>query len=242
MDSFYTPPRLVAPPVLTIEGDEFRHLSHVMRLGAGDPLRVVDGAGNAYDAVIDDISRTAARCTITAHHPLLNESRRSITLAAGILKNPSRFDYLVEKSVELGVRTIVPLLTERTIPRHDNSERWRKICIAAMKQSGRCVLPTIKPLTPFAEFAAALPPGILRYLAHEQARPGGEAAAMEATGDAVICIGPEGGFSDNEVSTAEQAGFATVLLGPRRLRTETAAVVALATIMRDDARPASFLP
>ncbi len=241
METFYTPPRLVTPPLVTIEGDEFRHIAHVMRLRSGDSLRIVDGAGNAYDAVIDDISRTAARCSIKARHPLLNEPGRSITLAVGILKNPSRFDYLVEKSVELGVRTIVPLLTERTIPQHGNSARWQKLCIAAMKQSGRCVLPAVTPLTPFDEFVAALPAGIARYLAHEQERPAG-AAVPAGSGDAVICIGPEGGFSDREVSIAEQAGFTAVLLGPRRLRTETAAVVALAGLMRDAVGLASFLP
>lgn len=242
MESFYTPPRLVTPPVVTIEGDEFRHLSHVMRLRAGDPLRIVDGAGNAYDAVIAVIGRRAAVCTITAHNTLLNESPRAVTLAAGILKNPSRFDYLVEKAVELGVRTIVPLLTERTIPRHANSERWQKLCIAAMKQSGRCLLPRVQPLTPFGEFVASVPGGVTRYLAHEQKRPAGAPPAPGGTHEAVICIGPEGGFSDGEVALAEKAGFATVLLGPRRLRAETAAIVALTALMQDEVRPASFLP
>ena len=240
MEYFYTPPRLVTPPEISIEGDEFKHLSHVMRLRAGDPLRVVDGAGNAFDAVVASIGRSAAVCTITASHERLHEPSRAVTLAAGILKNPSRFDFLVEKAVELGVRTIVPLLTERTIPRHGNIERWRKLCVAAMKQSGRCVLPAVQPLTSFGDFVATVPGGVARFLAHERSRPGVPPAPPSGSQEAVICIGPEGGFSDREVTAAEVAGFAMVFLGPRRLRTETAAIAALAALMQDEVRSASF--
>jgi 16S rRNA (uracil1498-N3)-methyltransferase len=242
MEYFYTPARCVAAPLLTIEGDEYRHLTHVMRMRAGDALRVVDGAGNTYDVVITTIGRASAECRITAHHVRLNEPSRPVILGAAVLKNPSRFDFLVEKSVELGVGTIVPLLTERTIPRHGNSERWRKLCIAAMKQSGRCVLPEVRALTPFAEFLASAPKDSARFIAHEQGPPATDIGSPGPAQEVVLCIGPEGGFGEGEAALAAQAGFATVVLGPRRLRAETAAITALAAVMRGDIRPASWLP
>ena len=242
MEYFYTPPDLVTPPVLTIEGDEFRHLSHVMRMRAGDALRVVDGAGTAFDAVITEVGRRAAVCTITASRARLHEPARAVTLAVGILKNPSRFDFLVEKGVELGVRAIVPLLTERTIARHGNIGRWQKLCIAAMKQSGRCVLPSVEPLTSFGDFIALPPRGAARFLPHEKATSPLIPPPAGSGQEVVMCIGPEGGFSDREVQEAQEAGFTAVSLGPRRLRTETAAVAAVAAVLRDEDLPESFLP
>jgi len=234
MEYFYTPPSLVTPPTLSIEDDELNHLAHVMRLRAGDTIRVVDGMGNAYDAVITLIARHVAQCSITAHHVMLHEPLREVTLAVGILKNPSRYDVLVEKSVELGVRTIVPLLTERTIPRQAKVDRWRKLCLAAMKQSRRSVLPDIRPLMAFDEFISSVPPDSVKLIAHEKEtgivppfRPG------ERDGIA-LCVGPEGGFSNEEIQRAAGAGFATLYLGPRRLRTETAAIAAVASILRVD--------
>ncbi|RPH36983.1 16S rRNA (uracil(1498)-N(3))-methyltransferase [bacterium] len=242
MEYFYVPPSYVSPPHLTIDGEEFQHLSHVMRKEPGDEIRVVDGKGNVYDVRIIDIVKREARCEITAHRIMENEPNISVTLAAGIVKNGARFDFLVEKATELGVRSIVPLATERTIPQHAKTERWQKLAIAAMKQSGRCVLPRVLPLTPFSRFIAkAGDAGAehvpsqhapFKLIPHEKetARTLREALASGPK-DTVLCIGPEGGFSDQEVDQAVQAGFLPVSLGPRRLRTETATLAALAMVL-----------
>ena len=235
MEYFFTPPRQVTPPTLTVEGEELNHLAHVMRMRPGDVICAVDGAGTAYDAVIAEISRQAALCTITGRHPLLHEAEREVTVGAGILKNPSRFDFLVEKCVELGVRTIVPLQTERTIPRHARIDRWQKLCLAAMKQSGRSILPDVRQLTAFDDFLKSAPTGAITLMAHEKADHALRSSDLGGQGRAVVvCIGPEGGFSDAEVGLAIRSGFAAVTLGPRRLRTETAAIVALATVLEGD--------
>ncbi|HTY58301.1 MAG TPA: RsmE family RNA methyltransferase [Bacteroidota bacterium] len=233
MEYFYTHPECVAPPTLTISGEEFSHMTHVMRMREGDALRVVDGAGNCYDARITSITGRSAVCTITAHHVRLHESPLGVTLAAGMLKNPSRFDYLVEKSAELGVVRIVPLLTERTIPRHAKTDRWQKLCVAAMKQSGRCVLPRVEAPVPFPEFVSGCERTPLKLIPHEQSNVPLASLALARGGQAVICIGPEGGFSDGEVALAQGAGFQAVSLGARRLRTETAAVVASALLLQE---------
>ena len=154
MEYFYVSPSNISPPRLTIDDEEFQHLTHVMRKQPGDEIRVVDGTGNVYDVRILDTARRAAHCEITAHRFMENEPAISVTLAAGVLKNGARFDFLVEKATELGVSSIVPLATERTIPQHAKTDRWQKLAIAAMKQSGRCVLPLVHPLTPFSRFMA----------------------------------------------------------------------------------------
>ena len=236
METFYASPQEIAPPALTITGDEFSHLTHVMRMRVGEAIRVVDGTGNAYDALISELKPRAAMCTIRAHHRFLHEPPRAITLGAGLLKNPSRFDFLVEKAVELGVSRIDPLRTERTIAQQAKVERWQKLCLAAMKQSGRCVLPHVEELKPFDAFLSQAEAGALRLIAHEHAT---EPIAAAIGGDwerAVVCVGPEGGFSDEEVARAERAGFHAVSLGPRRLRSETAAIVSVSLLLQSDAR------
>ena len=107
-DVFYAPPSRVTEREITLEGEELQHLAQVMRRKEGDAIRVVDGAGTVYEAVIQKVSRAAARCAITARQPGLGESIVALTLGAGLLKNPAKFDFLVEKATELGVRTISP--------------------------------------------------------------------------------------------------------------------------------------
>jgi 16S rRNA (uracil1498-N3)-methyltransferase len=232
MDYFYTPPHLITAGELTIGGDEFVHLTHVMRKNPGDAIRVVNGTGTAYDATIGEIIKRTARCEITATHPRLNEPAIEVTLGVAILKNASKFDFLVEKVTELGVTTIVPLLSERTIPRHAKIDRWQKLALAAMKQSCRCVLPTVWTLRSFSDFITSAGPVDRRLILHEKSsQPIVTALGSGLTSPVMLCVGPEGGFSDGEVGTAEAQGFLPVSLGPTRLRTETAAIVGAATLI-----------
>ena len=236
MEYFFAPPGSVTPPTLTITGSEFTHMTHVMRMREGDAIRVVDGTGNSYDAIITSITRHAASCRITARTQGLHEPTRALTLGAGMLKNPSRFDYLVEKASEIGVVRIVPLLTERTIPRRAKTDRWQKLCVAAMKQSGRSVLPEVLEPVSFREFISSCEMRALKYIPHEQAEIPLTPPRVPGDGPAVVCIGPEGGFSDEEIARARESGFQPVSLGARRLRTETAAVVACAIVLQDGER------
>lgn len=233
MEYFYTPPDLIAGDRLRIEGDEFAHLTHVMRRKVHDTIMVVDGIGNAYEATIAGITKREAECTIQARHRQLHEPDTDITLGVAVLKNASNFDFLLEKCTELGVRTIVPLHTNRTIPSHAKTERWQKLALAAMKQSGRCFLPIVLELTPLATFLANTSAVSLKLIPHEktesprirQLLQGGSHSAYAA------CIGPEGGFTDEEINSAVQHGYSPVTLGKRRLRTETAAIVTVAALV-----------
>jgi len=236
MDYFYTPPHLIARDLLVIEGDEFTHLTHVMRKNVGDTLRVVDGTGIAYDAEVTSLEKRAARCKIREKHIRLNEPEIDMTLAVGLPKNAAKFDFLIEKTTELGVSSVIPLLTERTIPRHARVERWEKLALAAMKQSCRCMVPKVcHPMT-FTNFVLATHKSSLRVIFHEKADMPFQALTPDSTQHqhvpaVTICIGPEGGFSDDEVELATTAGFIPVNLGARRLRTETAAIVSVAALM-----------
>ncbi|MER3522986.1 MAG: 16S rRNA methyltransferase [Ignavibacteria bacterium] len=232
MEFFYSPPTFILAHSLTIEGEEFAHLTHVMRKKVGDEICVVDGVGHAYDVRIEELTKRTARCRILQRHDRLHEQLRDVVIAAAVLKNSSRFDILVEKCTELGVNAIVPLQTERTLPSHAKTTRWQKIALAAMKQSERCVLPTIHDLHSFHDFLASIPDSSLKLLPHEKVAGPMMSEVIRDASSIVVCIGPEGGFSDEEVSAARAAGFQSVSLGPRRLRTETAAIVAAAICSR----------
>jgi 16S rRNA (uracil1498-N3)-methyltransferase len=233
MDYFYCPPEHIDKELVIIEGEEFSHLSHVMRKNEGDEIRVVDGKGNAYDVRLEEIKKKTARGIIYnsyAHH---HESNVEVTLAVGILKNPSKFDFLVEKAVELGVKEIIPMQTERTIPSHAKVDRWQKLALAAMKQSCRSYLPQVKVLSTMGKILSEQHAFGVKVVAHEKSR---EALAQEhlrwgTKSRILVMIGPEGGFSDEEIEKCVSVGVMPVSLGERRLRSETAAIVASALIL-----------
>ncbi|HLF14444.1 MAG TPA: RsmE family RNA methyltransferase [Bacteroidota bacterium] len=235
-DSFYCPPERIAGDRLVIDGEEFSHLVHVMRKKEGDEIVAVDGRGNAYEAVIDRIERRTALCRIAGRLARWREPDLRVVLAAGVLKNPSRYDFLVEKATELGVTEIIPMRTARTIPSHARSDRWRKLALAAMKQSGRSWLPEVRDLSAFGDVLDEFRNCENRVVAHEDPAAGTPFRELrpptgEGTG-LLLMVGPEGGFTGEEIAECAGAGFTTLYLGERRLRTETAAVVALARLMR----------
>jgi 16S rRNA (uracil1498-N3)-methyltransferase len=230
MDYFYTPPENISGTSIRIDGEEYSHLTHVMRKKAGDTIRVVDGLGTAYDVLLEETLKGIATGTILKtllHH---NEPGINLTIAVGILKNPSKFDFLVEKVTELGVKEVIPLLTERTIPSHAKIDRWQKLALAGMKQSGRSYLPVVRELTSLEQFLQNDRAFDASFIAHEKLTDGPRRVDMSFR-SAVILIGPEGGFSDNEIDHCRKAGFTPLYFGERRLRTETAAIVASTLIL-----------
>lgn len=230
LEFYHVPPARISGTEANIEGDEFAHLTHVMRHTEGDTIGIVNGAGTAYLATITSIRTHVALCALVATYPGLRESHRRLTLAVGMLKNPSRFETMVEKATELGVRRIIPLLSTRTIPRHAKGDRWQAIALAAMKQCGRCILPEIAPPTGFRDVLVTA--GGLKILFHEQATmPMEQCLGETASADIVVCIGPEGGFTEAEVASAGEMGWQVVSLGDRRLRSETAAIAAAARLL-----------
>jgi 16S rRNA (uracil1498-N3)-methyltransferase len=229
LDFFYAPPDKQQGSTILIDGDEFAHLTHVMRKAAGDEIMIVDGCGNAFRAAITSVQHRVAECEIREHLPELHEPALQITLGVGVLKHHAALDFLVEKVTELGVFRIVPLLTERTIPRHARVERWQKIALAAMKQAGRCRLPVVDAPMAFSDFLADISRDALKCIPHEKILTPllGEVVIAGGKKDVALVIGPEGGFSEDEIAASVLSGFEVVSLGPRRLRTETAAIAAV---------------
>ncbi|MFN0157458.1 MAG: RsmE family RNA methyltransferase [Bacteroidota bacterium] len=227
MEYFYTPPGNVSTSSLVIVDEEFNHLTHVMRKKVGDRTTVVDGIGHAYEVTLETIGKHTATCDIHSVRNRLNEPDVNLILAVAILKHTANYDFLVEKCTELGVNKIIPMTTQRTITQHARTDRWQKLALAAMKQSGRCVLPRIESLVTFDEVLQHAAVDTLKLIPHEQiSTPHLANIARSNTSNILICIGPEGGFTEVEILNATAAGFQPVSLGRRRLRTETAAITA----------------
>ncbi|MBI5216137.1 MAG: 16S rRNA (uracil(1498)-N(3))-methyltransferase [Ignavibacteriae bacterium] len=229
LDYFYSPKKNISGDTVHIEGDEFLHLAHVMRKREGERVRVVDGEGTAYDVELTNLTKKVAEGRILETFQNHNESECSITLAVSILKNPSRFDFLIEKVTELGVKDIIPLHTERTIPSHAKVERWQKLALAAMKQSCRSYLPKVRSLATLDALAVTDVHYEQKIFCHEKSDErffNIEHGGKQNT-SVLLLIGPEGGFSEEEVTKLLERRFRVVSLGERRLRTETAAIVAV---------------
>jgi len=231
MDYFYAPPANIRGEELVIDGDEFAHMTHVMRKKAGDDICVVDGKGNAYDVRLEFINKKIAHGRIVRAYARYHEPLLDVTLGVGVLKNPSKFDFLVEKVTELGVRQILPILTDRTIPSHAKVDRWQKLALAAMKQSGRSYLPVVRELMTLDELLTQRDLFDRKLIAHEEERSERPPATTGGGNRVLILVGPEGGFTNAEVERSIASGCEPVYLGALRLRTETAAVVMAARVL-----------
>jgi 16S rRNA (uracil1498-N3)-methyltransferase len=208
-----------------IAGRELGHL-RVLRLEVGTRFCVFDETGREHEVVLARLDRRAAEASIAATRTPARESPLALVLAPALLKG-SKMDLVVEKATELGVTRLAPVVTRHTIGTRAPIERWQRIALAAAKQSGRTVVPTVDPPRPFAELIEAPWPG-LRLLAWEGERTAGLDALPPAAQAVIAVVGPEGGFADAEVAQARAHGFVTVRLSPRVLRAETAALVAAA--------------
>ncbi len=235
MDYFFVDPKDVQGRVALLHGDEFKHLARVLRKREGEHIVLVDGEDHAYESVIRSIDASHAECEIIDVKEKMNEPKIDVTLAVSLLRNPARFDFLVEKVTELGVRTIIPLHSERTVPRSEKHTRFEKIALSAMKQSGRSYLPKILPLSSLASVLERAGEYSLRLMPHEKTEQShfiGPVLQHHAQAvSALIVIGPEGGFSAEEMELAIQKGMVPISLGPRRLRAETAAISAVSWVV-----------
>jgi 16S rRNA (uracil1498-N3)-methyltransferase len=215
----------------TIEGAAANHIARVLRLEPGAPLTVFDGRGGEYAARIESLRKDTVIIEVQERSPSSRESSLSLTLAQGVSRG-ERMDWVVQKATELGVTAIVPVLTERTVVKLDarQSERklthWHGIAVAACEQSGRDRIPDIVAPLALHEFLHGIDPQATRLLLS----PTGPQRVNDLKAPErriIVLIGPEGGLAETEQRAAIGAGFLAVRMGPRVLRTETAAVAAL---------------
>jgi 16S rRNA (uracil1498-N3)-methyltransferase len=221
---------------LTVDGSAGNHITRVLRLRAGDGLTLFNGRGGEYGGRIEEMHRDSVRVSVLEHRNEERESPFHLTLAQGISRG-ERMDWVVQKATELGVSRIAPLFTERSVVHLDEKQaakkvqHWRAIAIAACEQSGRNQVPEIDAPIGLYDLLEKRTAGAVALLLSPGAAlritdvPAAEAGAM-------VLIGPEGGLAQVEQETALRSGFTPVRLGPRVLRTETAAVCALTLLQQ----------
>jgi len=224
---FYAPDFTVRNPVLP--EDETRHALKVLRLEAGNHIHVTDGKGNLYTTQIVSADFRKPVFLVTDTQADFQKQNYYIHLAVAPTKNADRMEWLVEKCVELGVDTISFIQCERSERRHFKTDRLEKIAVAAMKQSLKAFLPTVRDIILFSDFVKEQGRNqetqkFIAYLDEEKKYYLSESA--KPAGHYCVLIGPEGDFSPGEIALARQCGFEPVSLGQSRLRTETAAMAA----------------
>jgi len=239
-DFFYVLPSDVRENTLTLRDTESHHLTHVMRRKEDDLFWATDGRGYTYECRISAIARQRTEAVILQRLAGQGEPDFHLSLAVAIPKK-SKFEWIVEKGTEVGVSSFIPLLSERTLahPQSLKAARLEKIAVAAMKQCKRATLPSIEQPQSFSDFCEGVTGEPLKLIAHEKETRASLASIAEGASSrktieaAVLCVGPEGGFTDTEIRHAGACGFHTIGLGPRRLRTETAALVAAVLVLNN---------
>ncbi len=243
MPRFYCPVPLASGQPLTLPDGAARHVQ-VLRLQPGDTITLFNagpaqlpgsGWGGEFDATVTHMGRTEVRAVIGEHRQIEREPQRELHLAVGMPAN-DRMDWLVEKATELGVASIQPLMTERSVLRLSGERadkkvaHWQSVAVAACEQCGGNRVPAVHRVLALAQWLAspAMPGRQLLLSLGNDTVPLRQLAAE--TGAVLFLSGPEGGFSAAEESAARSAGFGAVSLGSRILRSETAALTALAVL------------
>jgi 16S rRNA (uracil1498-N3)-methyltransferase len=224
--------------MITIGGSEAHHMVSVLRLRKGEMVRLIDGRGTAHVCELIAAGGRKADCRIIKTTRNSGEAALDLTLAIG-LSTGFKFDEIIEKGTEVGVRRFVPLVTEKgKVNLGGEAEikrklgRWRRIGEAAVKQAGRSIVPPIEEPIWFERFVSGCDPAA-SVLFHPQERLDDPLALVRqfANGAATVLVGPESGFSAAELDTARRSGIPTISLGERVMRTETAGVVLAALVI-----------
>ena len=220
---------------LELDGDHARYLTKVLRVRVGDQITVFNGEGPEWPASISRVSKNAVGLELGESFDACSESPLKIHLVQGISRG-ERMDFVVQKATELGVKRISPVLTEYGVVKlnPDRAEKrrqhWQKIAISACEQSGRTRLPLIDTPMPLKNWLGAKPRAVDAELILAPHASVPLASVSRPQTKVCVMVGPEGGFSDNEYGDAEGSGFNAVSLGPRILRTESAAIATLAVM------------
>lgn len=232
---FYCPPPLPLSTNYELPPAAAHHASRVLRLRVGDAVQIFDGLGNALDATINAISGKRVLLGNLQTFMGQPESGFHITLAQAMCSS-DKMDWIVQKATELGATEIAPVQTQRSVAKLSGAragkrnEHWRNVAISACEQCGRNTLPQLHAPQDFGAWLSVMrsAPGGKYILL-----PGGAShlRSQPRPQDRItLLIGPEGGFTADEASVAQQAGFTPILLGPRVLRTETAAIAGIAAL------------
>lgn len=239
MPKFFFDPRTIRDGVVTLDGENARHLIRVLRIKEGDGLILCDGEAFDYDATVKSVSKDSLEAYLIKKYENPAEPETKITLFQGLPKG-DKLSYIVEKAVEAGVCEIAPVLLKRSVARigkkdfAKKADRYRKIAESAAKQSNRGVIPTVSALHGLDEVITRKDAFDLLLMPYECEKEHSLKNALMSCPDAkniAVIIGPEGGFDGEEAQLLTKAGFRSVSLGTRILRTETAGIASIFQIL-----------
>lgn len=228
----YHPAPLQLGQKTVLSDDAANHVGRVLRMQTGQTLTLFNGDGNNYQATLTEITKKQLQVSIDSCQANPVESPLRIHLGQGISRG-DRMDFAIQKAVELGVTEITPLFTERCGVKLDaerlakRNEQWQKIAISACEQSGRSVVPVVHPAITLTQWQAQSTKELCLTL---DPRASATIKTLTPALSIRLVIGPEGGFTDQEVNATAAAGFNGIQLGPRILRTETAALTAISAL------------
>jgi len=235
MHRFFTVKENISNGFIVLKDSDASHILKVLRLKVGDQVEVLDGEGSLYLVNLTDINNKSIKGEVLSSEKINTESPLKIHLGQSLIKG-NGFDVILRKSVELGVRSIIPLITERTVVKSDSEKkivRWKKIIEESSKQCGRSSIPQIsKNITTLETFFQKTKNSDLKLIFWELEKNKrlGDINPKEKPSTVSVLIGPEGGFTVKEFETARNYGFLSLGLGPRIFRAETAPLVALSLL------------
>lgn len=240
---FFVEPEQITGAFITIRGNDAHHITNVLRLSPGRSIVVCDGRDYEYEGDIVRCGKESVTAEVISVRRSSAEPPVRVILAQGIPKKAESLELVIQKATELGVAQVVPISTERTAAWQKKDKlgkrvsRWNRIALEAAKQSQRAKVPEISTPLSLTEFLEDIPRDALCLIPWEMEKTVGIKEALEWERNnqfartVIVLIGPEGGFSEQEIDESRRAGAVPVSLGPRVLRTETAGITALAIIL-----------
>ena len=238
MSRFFITADMIEQNRVTLSEEDSLHLARVLRASKGEEITLCDDAGNEHRAVVAEISKKTVVAEVIETKPCETEPKVKVTIFQGLPKG-SKMELIIQKCVEIGVCTIVPVATARAVVKlseekgKGKEERWNKISQEAAKQSSRGIIPVVESPVSFEEAVKRAENFDMALIPYEKQEGGSLKDYLRGkTPETVaVFIGPEGGFEESEIALAENCGIKAVSLGKRILRTETAPLTALSVIM-----------
>ena len=240
MYQFFVEPERIGSEQAIITGPDVNHIRNVLRMKPGEAVRISDGSGSCYDGIIDTLQNDEIVVRLSGEKIESTELPVETVLFQGLHKS-DKMELIIQKNTELGISAIVPVSTSRAVVKLDEKKadskvkRWNGIAEAAAKQSKRTLIPEIRPVMSFKQALIEASAFDIKLMPYENAE--GMAFTRKCISEikpgarVAIFIGPEGGFSEEEVEAASEAGFVPITLGRRILRTETAGMSVLSMLV-----------
>jgi len=237
MEYYYTEKKNIDADknILTIDNFEYQHLVKSLRKRTGDLITITDGELGVYECRIEIIDKEKITCAILKKDFNIFESEKDIHLYIAVLKSSERFEFAIEKAVELGVKYITPVFSERVINKSELSpnklKRLNQIILSAMGQSQRCFRPILNKTETFSGMLSKTSNSGCKLAMYEFADENEKISGLDEQKNIDLLTGPEGGFSDEEISQLKKQNWQVLSLGSRKLRAETAVIAALSKIL-----------